>query len=426
VKRYKKWYLGVFIIAVLALLITGCKPTESSETTLEDESGSAEESVFSAVYPPEEELEPIILDGAITSESGLQFLEVIPGEGDHPQEGEVISMHFIITLPDGTELGNTHLQGGEPLQSIMGRGQLLPGWEEGVSLMRPGGKAKFVLPPELAFGESGYQMVPPNSEILLEIELVSIVPAPIPSSISDVELTTTESGLQYADLTIGDGTEALDGYTVSTHFSLWVQDDPGTIFITTSDDQGPVTFKVGGGDMVFPGWEEGVFEMKVGGKRLLVIPPELAFGAQGNGDIPPNATLIMEIELLDAIEPIIKTDIDEDDFTITDSGLKYFDILEGDGPIPETGQTVIVHYTGWLEDGTQFDSSLDRGQPFSFVLGTGGVIAGWDEGVLSMKVGGKRQLVIPPDLGYGDTGAGSFIPPGATLIFEVELLDIQE
>ena len=85
----------------------------------------------------------------------------------------------------------------------------------------------------------------------------------------------------------------------------------------------------------------------------------------------------------------------------------------------------MVHYTGWLEDGTLFDSSVGRGQPFTFQIGKGNVIPGWDEGVATMKVGGKRQLVVPAALAYGDTGAGSTIPPGATLIFEVELLDVQ-
>lgn len=108
----------------------------------------------------------------------------------------------------------------------------------------------------------------------------------------------------------------------------------------------------------------------------------------------------------------------------TDSGLRYVDLIEGTGPSPSTGDTVKVHYTGWLEDGTKFDSSVDRGQPFVFPLGRGRVIQGWDEGVATMKVGGKRKLIIPAHLAYGDRGAGGVIPPGATLIFEVELLGI--
>jgi FKBP-type peptidyl-prolyl cis-trans isomerase len=109
----------------------------------------------------------------------------------------------------------------------------------------------------------------------------------------------------------------------------------------------------------------------------------------------------------------------------TPSGLAYIDEIVGTGASPQTGQTVIVHYTGWLANGQKFDSSLDRGQPFSFVLGAGQVIRGWDEGVASMKVGGKRRLIIPAALGYGATGAGGVIPPNAQLIFEVQLLGIK-
>ena len=106
-------------------------------------------------------------------------------------------------------------------------------------------------------------------------------------------------------------------------------------------------------------------------------------------------------------------------------GLKYTDDQVGTGTEATTGKTVSVHYTGWLLDGTKFDSSRDRGQPFSFPLGAGRVIKGWDEGVAGMKTGGKRTLVIPPDLGYGARGAGGVIPPNATLKFEVELLDVK-
>ena len=197
------------------------------------------------------------------------------------------------------------------------------------------------------------------------------------------------------------------------------------LFIGSSDAGGPATFALGPVDLVFPGWDEGATGMKVGGKRLLIIPADLALGETGGGDIPPGATLIMEIEMTNIIEPVFMTEVDDGDYTVTESGLKYYDLVEGDGAIPTEGGTVIVHYTGWLEDGTKFDSSLDRGQPFSFVLGQGMVIPGWDEGVATMKVGGKRQLVVPPDLGYGDAGAGATIPPGATLIFEVELLEVQ-
>lgn len=112
---------------------------------------------------------------------------------------------------------------------------------------------------------------------------------------------------------------------------------------------------------------------------------------------------------------------------ITDSGLKIEELKEGDGMEAKgQGHTVVVHYTGWLENGTKFDSSLDRNEPFSFPLECGYVIAGWDEGVKGMKIGGVRKLTIPAHLGYGDRGAGGVIPPKATLIFEVELLEISE
>ena len=110
--------------------------------------------------------------------------------------------------------------------------------------------------------------------------------------------------------------------------------------------------------------------------------------------------------------------------TKTASGLGYVDLVEGTGPQPKPGESVRVHYTGWLENGKKFDSSHDRREPLVFPIGRGHVIKGWDEGVGSMKVGGKRKLVIPANLGYGDRGAGGLIPPGATLIFEVELLGI--
>lgn len=109
----------------------------------------------------------------------------------------------------------------------------------------------------------------------------------------------------------------------------------------------------------------------------------------------------------------------------TPSGLEYIEVAVGTGPAARSGQQVSVHYTGWLSNGTKFDSSVDRGQPFQFALGRGQVIQGWDEGVAGMQVGGKRRLIIPPNFGYGVRGAGGVIPPNATLIFDVELLGVR-
>jgi FKBP-type peptidyl-prolyl cis-trans isomerase FkpA len=121
-----------------------------------------------------------------------------------------------------------------------------------------------------------------------------------------------------------------------------------------------------------------------------------------------------------------KKDKKEEKVITTKSGLKYVELKEGAGHEAKAGQIVEVHYTGWLKDGTKFDSSKDRNEPFKFPLGAGRVIKGWDEGVAGMKVGGKRKLIIPPELGYGKRGAGNVIPPDAELTFEVELLGIKK
>ena len=120
-----------------------------------------------------------------------------------------------------------------------------------------------------------------------------------------------------------------------------------------------------------------------------------------------------------------REELENENTETTPSGLQYTEITGGDGDAVEAGRTVSVHYTGWLSDGTKFDSSVDSNQAFQFHLGAGQVIAGWDEGVLGMLIGEKRELIIPPDLGYGSRGAGNTIPPDATLLFEVELLAVE-
>jgi len=367
---------------------------------------------------------PIVLQGATTTASGLQYLEEKAGTGAAPKVGDLITMDYIASLPDGTELVNTYTQG-KSVTTVWGKARLLPGWEEGIGLMKSGGKAKFVLPPELAFGAEGYgSVVPANSQVVIEVELLGIATPPVPTDIKADQLTTSSTGLQYFDMAVGSGDAAVKSASVTTQYTIWLKTATGYDYIDSSKDSSPLDFVIGRGDVVFPGWEEGVTGMQVGGKRYLVIPPALAFGEQANGVIPANSTLVMEIELTAMTPPQTMTKVDDSKFTTTASGLKYYDMVAGSGDAAASGQTVKVNYTGWLEDGTQFDTSVGSGSPFSFTLGQGSVIKGWDEGLVGMKVGGKRQLIIPAALGYGDSGSG-IIPGGATLIFEVELVEIQ-
>jgi peptidylprolyl isomerase len=236
---------------------------------------------------------------------------------------------------------------------------------------------------------------------------------------------TTASGLQYTELLAGTGPAPKTGDIVAVHYVGTL--DNGTVFDSSRTRGEPIRFPLGRGQVI-PGWDEGVALMKQGGKARLVIPPNLAYGESGAGGvIPPNATLTFEVELvsISAGAPSAPTKVEDSQYTTTSSGLKYYDLAIGSGAAPQRGQQVSVHYTGWLTDGKMFDSSLDRGQPFTFALGAGQVIPGWDEGVATMKVGGKRQLLIPANLGYGARGAGGVIPPNATLIFEVELLGLK-
>lgn len=392
----------------------------ATETGSEDGEPATSEDGAEAAAPPEKP------EGEVTqTDSGLEVIETVEGTGRTPEEGDIVVMHIIGRLEDGTVFADTYTQG-QPVTATLTDVDLFPGWKEGVGLMKEGGKAYMTIPSELAFGEEGAGgAIPPGATIIMEVELISTLVPPEPETVAEDDLTTTDSGLQYYDIVVGEGEMPVRGQTVTIEYTAWLQE--GAEYLATSTlQEEPFQFALGADPSVFPGWDEGVSTMNVGGRRQIVIPPGLALGEQGGGKIPPNATLVMEIELLELEEIVLPTEVDEDDYTTTDSGLQYFDIEEGDGVEAETGMVVSVDYTGWLTDGIKFDSSLDAGQPYTFTLGNGEVIPGWDEGLVGMKVGGKRQLLIPADLAYGAEGSGGVIPPGATLVFDVELVDVQE
>jgi peptidylprolyl isomerase len=265
----------------------------------------------------------------------------------------------------------------------------------------------------------------------------------------------TKSGVQYIDQQEGTGPAAQIGDLVDLVYIGTLADGKQ---VAKQEPGAPYRARIGF-NMPIPGVDEAVEGMKVGGKRKMWIPSRLGYGTKGSTpSVPPNADLIFDVELvslmpskevtatmekertrmaeesrksLEERKKILQQmetgkDVAENQQKVIPlpSGLKYIDRKIGDGREALAGDVVFVHYTGTVE-GKKFDSSLDRDTPFRFRIGAKDVIKGWDEGVVGMRAGGKRKLIIPPDLGYGSTGAGGGkIPPNATLEFEIELLKV--
>lgn len=259
--------------------------------------------------------------------------------------------------------------------------------------------------------------------ILLSVSLI-IMQTNSSEAQSEITETTTSSGLKYKIIARGTGVQAKAGDKVSVHYVGTLTD--GKKFDSSRDRGAPFSFNLGAGQVI-RGWDEGIALLHVGDKAILTIPPDLGYGAQAAGSIPANSTLIFEVELMDVKEkPIIKPyDVAGKDTISLQDGLQMIMVKQGTGPKPETGKTVSVHYTGYLTDGTKFDSSVERGEPIAFPLGQGRVIKGWDMGIAALNTGSQARLIIPYSLGYGDNGYPPVIPAKANLIFDVELVGIQ-
>jgi peptidylprolyl isomerase len=233
---------------------------------------------------------------------------------------------------------------------------------------------------------------------------------------------TTASGLKVKLTQKGNGSQAYAGSTVAVHYTGTLLD--GKKFDSSRDRGQPIKFKLGEG-RVIKGWDEGIALLKVGDQATFTIPPSIGYGDRDMGAIPPNSTLIFDVELVEVIEAPKPFDVKGKDTVTTASGLQYIMVEKSkDTTKAEAGKTVSVHYTGMLMDGKVFDSSIDRGSPIEVALGQGQVIKGWDEGIVLMHVGDKMRLIVPAALAYGERGAGGVIPPNATLIFDVELMSV--
>ncbi len=221
----------------------------------------------------------------------------------------------------------------------------------------------------------------------------------------------------FTDLEEGAGPEVHDGWLLAIAYTGWLYDEAapgnkGSEFISVTGDD-PDSFRFGVGQVI-PGVDRGMAGMRVGGKRRIVVPPDLGFGPQGNNLVPGNATLLFEVDLVAGAEVPFETT----------------DLLVGSGEEAENGDSLSMAYHGWVFDllapdnkGDTFDSTTAE-DPFDFTLGVGAVIVGWDLGIVGMRVGGRRRIVIPHELAYGAAGRQPRIPAYATLLFEVELLAV--
>lgn len=235
---------------------------------------------------------------------------------------------------------------------------------------------------------------------------------------------TTASGLKVADLVVGTGEVASAGMDVTVHYTGWLQD--GSRF-DSSRARGPLEIPLGKG-VVIPGWEEGVAGMRVGGTRLLEIPPALGYGDRAVGPVPPGSTLTFEVELLDVRAPrrppLAPPRVAQEAWRRSRTGLEVAELGGCTGPPVMSGATLLVEYTLWLESGTLIDSSYQRQDPLEVVLGEHSFVEGFEEGLAGASLGCHRLLRVPPDLGYGAQARGP-MPANATLLFEVEVIGVK-
>ncbi len=257
-----------------------------------------------------------------------------------------------------------------------------------------------------------------------------------PPPVQPIAERTTPSGLKIAILQEGPGDEAKPGLATDVRYTAWV--DGGRIFDSTQQKKALFHFVLGSGDAL-KGLDEGVVGMKKGERRRLTVPPALGYGEKGmeSMKVPTNATLIYDVDLvgvsepqgpvlaMQEVQPEMAPEVKAISERSTSSRLKIEVLQQGAGEEAKAGQSVSMHYTGWLLHGAKFDSSRDRGKLFPFVLGAHQVIEGWDEGIVGMKVGERRRLTIPPSLGYGSQSKPK-IPADSTLVFDIELIGVSE
>lgn len=416
-------------------------------------------------------------DGYKTSETGLEYKFHVKNEGESPKVGDFITIDMYYGTDDSILFDSKNIPGGLtfPLDSPYFDGDLY----DGIMMMAIGDSASFKMSADsfylvIARAPSLPPFIEPGSSLTFEVKLNDFKTAEqvqqeeaealerrrteaeneLATYLAENNITTEplESGLIFIEEKRGSGRQPQADEMVSVNLTVKLLD--GTKIFSTEDRGEPFEYQYGK-NFDTKGLEEGVGMLRKGGKATLIVPSQIAYGAEEKGQmIKPYSTIVYEVELLgmrskeaydkerkekqaqqQALQDQRRNNeksqrdkyLKDNNITVapTASGLYYIETEKGTGKQAKPGNTVNVHYTGRLLDGTVFDSSIERGQPFSFRLGVGEVIKGWDEGIALMNEGGKATLIIPSEIAYGARDAGQ-IPPYSTLVFDVELISVEE
>lgn len=346
---------------------------------------------------------------ATTTKSGLKYWVLENGDANaaKPKAGDYAVVHYLGSFPkDGKPfVFDGSRRRGKPFQFPVGKGRVIQGWDEGLQLMRPGAKFKFLIPWALAYGEKGRGRIPPKQDLTFEVELLYVIPNM--RALNKDKTKTTKSGIKYEVLTAGAGELPKKGQALELTVGMFAQ---GRLVMHRQH----VRFLPA--DMPAPFLKEGPLLLKKGGSAFFSVPP---------GQLGPRPAFCY-IQLTDVRDPLAVPKFEkpaDDQLKTTASGLKYKIIKPGTGPNPTRRSVVTCHYAGWLTDGTLFDASYKRAWPTEFPLFR--VIKGWTEGLQLLKKGGEAILVIPGNLAYGAKGSPPKIPANATLVFKITLVDFK-
>ena len=362
----------------------------------------------------------------ITLPSGLQYSVLKAGGQDaSPALGDKVLVHYTGWTVDGGLFDSSRERGTAAEFAV---GQLIAGWNEALALMHPGDRWKLTIPADLAYGERGSPpRIPANAILIFDMELIEVTERGLPfvPFKEAPENKTLKTGTQYQQLLEGKGEAPADTFDYAgIQWAIHTED--GELLFNASMLGQDLSGKCS--TIPFEFFQEALHVLKPGGSCNLRVPK--AVGGPWLSKLritKPYEHTIWQLHCTEARsypKPAFVLP-PEEELTTTPSGLKYKIVRKGEGKMPAGPQSkVTVHYCGWLTNGTQFDASYERGEPISFGLNQ--VIAGWTEGMQMVAEGGAAILVIPSDLGYGDRGSPPTIPGGATLVFYVETLSVQD